>query len=323
VEPAPIEYLEVEICSGSHFVFNGTSISSPGVYLDTLTSAEGCDSIVELDLTVAPVLSSNFNVEICAGGSYSFHGEEIEIAGTYTDSIITSQGCDSIVTLELSVDEVIFSNLSVEICSGGSFYFAGDSISEAGIYLDSLQTAEGCDSIVELELIVAPLIEHNITADFCAGGTYLFHGMELNSPGIYSDTLKTSDGCDSVVLLELNEVPALSSSFTDEICAGGSYNFHGEILTEEGTYVDTLNTSNGCDSIVTLELIISPSLSNTLSVDICEGTTYDFHGESISLPGVYEDTLLTVDGCDSIIVLELYVEPALETELEVEICEGG
>ena len=47
--------------------------------------------------------SSVINAGICAGDSYSFNGQNLTSAGTYSDTLVSSTGCDSIVTLNLTV----------------------------------------------------------------------------------------------------------------------------------------------------------------------------------------------------------------------------
>ena len=56
----------------------------------------------------------------------------------------------------------------------------------------------------------------------------------------------------------------------DTICQGESYDFNGTILTESGTYLDTLQNSNGCNSISTLELVVLDSSSSICNVDATE-----------------------------------------------------
>jgi hypothetical protein len=135
--------------------------------------------------------------------------------------------------------------------------------------------------------------------------------------------LTTDDGCDSLVTLDLTIEPALEETIEVEICQGSEYDFHGQILDEAGSYVAELTTTEGCDSIVTLNLTIAPLLEGTEEVSICQGHTYNFHGTDLDESGIYTEMLTTSDGCDSLVTLDLTIEPALEETIEVEICQGS
>jgi len=83
----------------------------------------GCDSIITLNLTVRPVSSSSITQSICQGNSYQFGGLLRNTSGVYLDTIANSLGCDSIVTLNLTVNPLppipIISGNNT-ICVGGS-----------------------------------------------------------------------------------------------------------------------------------------------------------------------------------------------------------
>jgi len=96
-------YLNVGICTGDNYDFNGVLLDSAGVYTDTLTDASGLDSIVVLTLNVNEHNSGALTQIICEGESYNFNGIPLTIAGTYIDTINNVAGCDSAITLTLSV----------------------------------------------------------------------------------------------------------------------------------------------------------------------------------------------------------------------------
>ncbi len=116
-----------------------------------------CDSIVVLTLTVQPALTGAYSQTICAGQSVSFNGLQLNTAGTYADTLQTIGGCDSIVTLTLSVNNVLQTTLQDTICNGDSYLFGGNNIQQSGIYSDTLVSVNGCDSIVTLQLFVNAL----------------------------------------------------------------------------------------------------------------------------------------------------------------------
>ena len=113
----------VTVCSNQPYAFNGVQVNSTGVYLDTLVNILGCDSIVQLNLTVNPAYNQNLSITICTGGSLQFGNQNLTVAGNYTNTFVSSRGCDSLVNLTLSVSSsttIISSNGQNGFCPNGS-----------------------------------------------------------------------------------------------------------------------------------------------------------------------------------------------------------
>ena len=309
VNPVAITTLTESICSGSSYSFGGQNISIAGIYQDTLLTTFGCDSIVILDLMVNPVATTTLIERICSGSSISFGGQNISVAGIYHDTLLTALGCDSIIILDLTVNPIAATTLTESICFGSSYFFGGQDISISGIYQDTLQTVFGCDSVITLDLMVNPIATTTLVESICFGSSYLFGGQNISISGIYHDTLQTAFDCDSVITLDLMVNPIATTTLVESICSGGSISFGGQNISIAGIYHDTLQTVFGCDSIVTLNLIVNPVATTTLMESVCSGSSYLFGGQNISIAGIYHDTLQTVFGCDSIITLDLNFYP--------------
>src|SRR5439155_632823 len=138
------------------YTWNGLSLTAAGTYSDTLTSAAGCDSIATLILTVNPVLKDTTSQTICENQlPYTWNGLSLTAAGTYSDTLISAEGCDSIATLILNLDAVLIDTTSQTICENQLPYaWNGLSLTAAGTYSDTLTSAAGCDSIATLILNV-------------------------------------------------------------------------------------------------------------------------------------------------------------------------
>ena len=120
----------------------------------------------------------------------------------------------------------------------------------------------------------------------------------------------------------MNVRPVSSRAISASICQGASYNFNGTLLTAQGIYYDTLINSVGCDSVVTLTLNVRPVSSRAISASICQGASYNFNGTLLTTQGIYNDTLVNVIGCDSVITLTLNVRPVINRAVFEAICEG-
>ncbi len=95
--------LEQMLCHGDSMLFGGKYRTQSGIYTDTLTAASGCDSIVVLQLNIRPEIRSTIRRRICEDESYFFHHQQLNQSGLYADTLTAVSGCDSIVTLELTV----------------------------------------------------------------------------------------------------------------------------------------------------------------------------------------------------------------------------
>lgn len=93
-------------CANAPFSFNGQMLDTSGVYRDTITTAQG-DSVVILSLTVNPYETKTVAESICAGNVFAFNGQNLSVPGTYYDTLSASAGCDTIVTLNLTVNIVV------------------------------------------------------------------------------------------------------------------------------------------------------------------------------------------------------------------------
>lgn len=213
---------------------------------------------------------------------------------------------------------------TVTICQGETYRWYEQTLSQSGSY-QTLLTNGGCDSICTLTLNVMPTYTITKNAVICQGETYTWHGRTLAVSGIYRDTLLTIYGCDSICVLNLTISEAIDMPATDTmVCeADMPILWHGMTLTTAGTYNDTLHSFIGCDSVhYTLNLTVSSAYLTSDSAVICEGETYTWHGRLLTESGQYADSLKTINGCDSIFLLSLQVNPTYTDSEEAVICQG-
>ena len=310
------------ICQGETYLWHDYEYTTAGIYYDSLTTLTSCDSVYELTLTVNPTYAFADEATICEGEAYSWHGYDYRQAGIYTDSLQTIHGCDSIWTLTLTVNPTFNVTDEATICQGETYTWHNAAYTEAGQYIDTLQTLKGCDSICTLILTVNPTYAFADEATICEGEAYSWHDMTYREAGIYTDSLQTIHGCDSIWTLTLTVNPTFNVTDEATICQGETYTWHDAVYTEAGRYIDTLHTVEGCDSICNLVLTVNPTFDQTAEATICEGTTYSWHGKTYTTAGIYYDSLQTIHGCDSIWTLTLTVNPTYNVTDEATICQG-
>lgn len=303
----PATTVNAEICSGDSYLIGNSTFSVPGTYTINLLNQNGCDSTVTLNLSELPNSSSTINAEICSGESYQVGSNVFSTSGTYTAVLQSVNGCDSTVTLNLQVLPLSFSLINAVICPGEIYSFNGIDYSVSGTYSAVLTSVNGCDSMVTLNLTVLSVSSSVTNASICPGDTYSFNGTDYSAAGTYSSILPTVNSCDSMAILNLTIYSIPTTNLNAAICSGENYSFNGNTYSVAGTYYQTLQSVTGCDSLIALNLTVYPVSSTILNETICSGESYFFHGNEYSSNGVYSDTLQTMGGCDSVVILDLTV----------------
>ena len=309
-------------CQGTVYNYGGTTINTAGTYYRQ-SGTEYFDTVYTLSLSMIAKVYDTIERVIGDNDTYTFNGTVLSQTGYYNDTLVASlTGCDSIVTLHLMVLPVITNYIYDTICQGNTYNQYGFSVSEAGLYGDTLQTSLGIDSIVFLSLAVMPNYTIAIHDTICAGNSYTFGGNTYTQSGTYADTLASIFGCDSIVVLNL-VVNSGTGSF-DNIVACDSYTWiDGVTYTEStNTPIYTIPSTGGCDSVVTLNLTINHSTTGTAIVTACgsytwiDGITYT---QSTNTPTY---TLTAANGCDSVVTLNLTInQPTTGSDVQV-VCDS-
>ncbi len=275
----PVVNSEETICQGSSYFYNNGWISEAGLYYDTLSSMQGCDSVVSLSLDFFPQNYSVTERGLCASESFQFGDVIITSAGTYIDTLPDLNSCDSISELRVSIIAEKETYLEDGFCENRPYLYEGVLISSPGEYEYNYTSVWGCDSIVYLNLESYQTYNFDVEAEICENGSYTFGNEELTEGGDYIKIFSSIDGCDSIVVLDLIVREESNYEFKDTICLGETYAF-GEIdLRIPGIYYDTLTNKNSCDSLVILDLVVGQNLTR---INVDDELELDF-GESILL----------------------------------------
>jgi hypothetical protein len=310
------------LCQGQSINVFGNTITTSGFYSDTLQSIHGCDSILTLHLIVKPLSYDTIAQSICTGDSFTFGGSAHYTSGYYSQTLTGRNGCDSIVTLHLTMKPLSYDTIAQSVCSGDSFTFGGSAHYTSGYYSQTLTNRNGCDSILTLDLTVKPFSYDTIAQSVCLGDSFIFGGFAHYTSGYFSQTFTGSDGCDSLATLHLTVNTATPVTLYDTICQGASVIVGSHHYSQTGSYIDTLTGSHGCDSIVNLSLtVFSISLINLYDT-ICSGNSVTFGSNTYSQSGIYFDTLMTLHGCDSISALNLIVLAFTFPSVNISVSQG-
>ena len=225
--------------------------------------------------------ASTLNIITC--DSFTLNNETFDSTGTYIRTIPNSRGCDSIITLHLTINTK-HTQQTKTICEGASFFAGGAYQTVSGVYTDTLATSLHCDSIVTTRLTVhpKPLPGLGPDRDLCAGTQYILDPgtftqylwqdgstsgtRTVSAAGLYRVKVTNEFGCtaiDSIMIRSLLPSPANFLKKADSICsyedlviaATGTFNQYqwstGAVekqvkIARPGTYWLTVTDPNGC-----------------------------------------------------------------------------
>lgn len=233
--------------------------------------------------------------------SYTLNGQTYSSTGSYTQIFQSASGCDSLVTLLLTIGSTNTTINHTE-CSNNSYTFNGQSYTSAGTYIQYYTNVASCDSNYIINLSFGTPSSSTITDTAC--DVYFFgQNQILFSTGTYTDVITNANGCDSIITLNLVIHNSVYNTITVNSC--GPYTYQGQTYTMPGIYTNYFVSSLGCDSVVDLDLYINSTNYTVINHAACKN--YLFNGQTLTTSGNYKDTLLNVFGCDSIISLNLTI----------------
>lgn len=183
----------------------------------------------------------------------------------------------------------------------------------ADIISNNLGGNNSCDTIVYIDL------------DLCAGSLVTINNQTVYSSGLYTDSLVTIAGCDSIVVYNVLFKPHYLYYAYDSICNGDSMLIGSEWRKSPGLYFDTLSSLLGCDSVMGVYLSYKDSTQIHKTIYKCIEDSVLIRGEWQSTPGLYYDTVYSTALCDSFFVTQVinYSKPNVQaTASSVMTCEG-
>lgn len=168
----------------------------------TFTPVVGqCAVPVTKTVIIKQITNSTMKVSICDGNSYLFNGQYYTTSNnTAKDTLINAAGCDSIISLDLTVVPVHPITINEQLEGCGSIRYNGQYYFNDTLIRDTLLSQQGCDSIYHISSItVYPQNPVVISIDTFACKTLMIDGVSYDKSTYVQDTLRTVNGCDSVI----------------------------------------------------------------------------------------------------------------------------
>ncbi|MBQ4421016.1 MAG: gliding motility-associated C-terminal domain-containing protein [Bacteroidales bacterium] len=244
----------INLCEGSSYLWEDTILTTGGNYLKEVDKYH----VKILIVNMKPNYDTIINVKICSDEEYN----GLNVSGTYIDTLQTEYNCDSIIILNLNVYPSKDTNITVDICSGETYYFNGNNLINEGTYIYQGSTYQGCDSVVNLELVVNPTYNNIVDVEWLGENAFEGYGFVEENSGYYTHYSSSENGCDSSFTLHLlirrNPIVWMANSFTPMLETNNIFQVYAnndvlklhsfEIFSRWGTMVfETNDISQGWD----------------------------------------------------------------------------
>lgn len=311
--------VSVTLCQES-FPYSLDSVhtfAEPGIYYINNNPDTACSDYTMLVLNAYPSVRDTVNI-CTSDSSYTFGDTTFTVSTVYTYTQLNADSCLDYHTLRVMLNTVpVVETKDVTICEDqGPYVFNGTSYYATGVYYVTLQNRYGCDSVnVTLNLTVTP--NNNITEAVTVTRNelpYIYHGVSYTEGGTYQQIVApaTETECDTLYTLVLTVNQVYTTSLDTTVCANTAVEFLGTSITTAGAHTFTYHL-DGYDSVVILNVHHNPIyVDETIYVEVGEyDLPYVYLDSAYTTAGYHEQTLTTVQGCDSVVSIYLTIHPAV------------
>ena len=294
----------VTACDKYTFPSKKRFASKSGTYSDTIVSVNGCDSVITFTVTIKKSSAYNIKTVVCDSFESPINkGSHYYTSGKYQERTSNYLGCDSIITIFLTVTSKAETNFKYSACYSVSLKGpSGRTVTKSGKYYDTLKGWGGCDSILIHDVFIKQRSFAKRRLDFCRFVVCpTDKDVIYRSEGLYYDTISNYLGCDSIIEYEVK-----STKSTGDVSVRSCGNYKspsGEYTWNvSGKYRDTLIGGNykACDSFINIDLTILKPTTVNLTEKGC-GLYVTPLGKKVTKTGKISESVKSTLGCDSII----------------------
>ena len=284
-----------------------------------ITNSKGLELICFNKFPVDGTKSLPSSIQVIACESFiSPSGKVWTRTDFYSDTIPNASGCDSIIRIDLTINNSTTSYIT-EIACDSYTSPSGKVWTKTDLYTDTVPNTLGCDSVIRIDLKINNSTTSNISQIACNHYTSP-SGKVWTRTGIYMDTISNSSGCDSIIIFDLTINNPTSSNLSITAC--NSYiSPSGKRWTRTGIYQDTISNASGCDSIISIDLTINNPTSSNLSITACNSYISP-SGKRWTRTGIYQDSISNTSGCDSVIRIDLTINNSITSSLTIVACDS-
>lgn len=290
----PIVTTSETACGSFTWAINNVTYTS-----DTTVLVISDTAVYVLDLTIRTASSDTTEVADTANCVYRWNDSVWKTPGYHIGILEGSDGCDSIVRVNLYLTLADTAVLDTVVCDSVMAPW-GDIVTESESRISTYTTTEGCQRVDSVNIVVGHSFSTYMEID-AEGCRYNWNGFNINDTNVRTYKYKTRVGqCDSVYNVKVNLSFLVVDSTVVTEC--GSYAFHGQNLTTSGTYVHN-DTIGKCVNSTVLTLTINPVYAddNPVVRDVVAGCFYNWGDSTFTDTNVvHVATVRSSLGCDSV-----------------------
>ena len=309
---------EINLCSNDSIFFNNQWIHNSGLYQQVLTSQDGCDSTITLDVIFQDTVRTISQIDLCQGDSLLINGQWIYEGGDFNEYSTSANGCDSLATIIVDLIPQVGIFDTINLCQGDSvlinnkWYFDGQDVT----YFD---LNSFCPVIVTSTIESRLTYNYLDTVKICANDSVLFNNSWIKIPGQYQELLTSTFGCDSLISLNLLYFDTIRTSIEVEICQGDSILIGANWVSQSGTYQILEINDQGCDSLVVISLNLVEQTNIYDTINVCAGDSVYINNNWISDEQIISYFDLS-SNCPKQIFASVLIKPLFNQFYEVKTC---
>ena len=315
-----------------------------------LPTYQQCDSLITQTVLIHMNTSHSFDTTVCSSNlPFTWHGHTFTAAGDFTETLLAANGADSVVTYHLSVDMFSASpgNVTPVVCYGGSD--GGATVSATSgqqPYTYQWKNSAGVTVSSTMQLNNVPAGTYFFTATDVLGCTVADSVViQTTFPPVDAGTISENQslcigedlqpfiGTEAAGYSTVEYQWQISGDGTSWQPAPGTNTGQGYTYPSPAGESFSLRRQMSCycgtaySNVITVTVFYS--YYDTVSVAVCQGGPFQYAGfeipsELLEIPGDYTfENSFSTGLCDSILVLNLRVNPVYDQQLQATVCEGS
>jgi uncharacterized repeat protein (TIGR03803 family) len=312
----------ISVTSCEPYQIGNYTYRRPGLYRLCLTDKMGLDSVVNVNLTIKKRTYSSITEYVCGkewtspSGKYTMK----DPGSSFTDTIPNYQGCDSIISIT-RISENQRHSYNIMACDYYDSPSGKYKWTTPGGHYDTIPAPNGCLDFLLINLVLGHTTYTTIDTVVCDKYQSVTGEIREES-GTYYDTVSNYSGCYNIITTQLtvNHKSFGQSSITgcDSVVSPSGRH----VWKYSGSFMDTIPSSCGCDSLLLIDALVHKSSRETHSIKVCDSMVSPSGKYLWTESGIYSDTLTSTSGCDSILTFDLDVHNCIYHSVDALGCES-
>ena len=312
---------------------NGFSYMTDSVFTQTIFAANvnGCDSVLTVNMTVLYNVTTSLYDTICENQlPFVWNGVQFDVAGTQDTVLTASTGVDSTVVMTLYVNPITYGILDTTVLENDlPLILNGYSYMTDSIFTQTLPAANanGCDSVLTVNMMVLYNLTTNLYDTICENQLpMVWNGIQFDAAGTQDTVMTASTGVDSTVVMTLYVNPITYGTLDTIVLENDlPLMLNGFSYMTDSVFTQTISAANvnGCDSVLTVNMMVLYNVTTSLYDTICENQLpFVWNGVRFETSGTQDTILSASTGVDSTVVMTLYVNPMTYGTLDTTVLEN-